>query len=97
MVESPDLMALPRDSDLKNIAAIKAEAVDPELAMLRWAAARGLMLGALFGMSPIGKGERDDLFARLLDDSRWSALEKPAKTRAVKAAPVAKTKARKRA
>jgi hypothetical protein len=36
MVESPDLMALPRDSDLKTIAAIKAEAADPELAMLRW-------------------------------------------------------------
>ena len=100
MVESPDLMALPRDSDLKNVAAIKAEAVDPELAMLRWAAARGLMLGALFGMSPIGKGERDHLFARLLDDSQWSALEKPAtpravnKSRAVKATAAAKTKAR---
>jgi AcrR family transcriptional regulator len=91
MVESPDLMALPRDSDLKNIAAIKAEAADPDLAMLRWAAARGLMLSALFGMSPIGKPERDHLFARLLDDSRWSALEKPAKPRAVKAAPAART------
>jgi AcrR family transcriptional regulator len=101
MVESPDLMALPRDSDLKNIAAIKAEAADPELAMLRWAAARGLMLGALFGMSPIGKPERDHLFARLLDDSQWSALEKPAKPRTVNkpravkvAAAAAKTKAR---
>jgi hypothetical protein len=98
MVESPDLMALPRDSDLRNIAAIKAEAVDPDLAMLRWAAARGLMLGALFGMSPIGKPERDQLFARLLDDSQWSALEKPAKPRAAKAAPSLKTgTARKRA
>ena len=95
MVESPDLMALPRESDLKTIAAIKAEAADPDLAMLRWAAARGLLLGALFGMSPIGKPERDRLFARLLDDSQWSALEKPAKPRAVKAAPAAK--ARKRA
>jgi hypothetical protein len=46
-------------------------------------------------MSPIGKPERDRLFARLLDDSQWSALEKPAKPRAVKAAPAAK--ARKRA
>jgi AcrR family transcriptional regulator len=97
MVESPDLMALPRDSEVKIIAAVKAEAADPELAMLRWAAARGLMLGALFGMSPIGKPERDHLFARLLDDSRWSALEKPVKPRAVKAAAASKTKARKRA
>jgi len=90
MVESPDLMALPRESDLKNIAAIRAEAADPDLAMLRWAAARGLLLGALFGMTPMGKAERDRLFARLLDDSQWSALEKSGKPRAVKAAPVAK-------
>jgi len=86
MVESPDMMALPRDSDLKTIAAIKAEAADPELAMLRWAAARGLLLGALFGMSPLDKRERDHLFARLLDDSQWSVLEKPSKPRAVKVA-----------
>jgi AcrR family transcriptional regulator len=98
MVESPDLMAVTRESDLKNIAAIKAEAADPELAMLRWAAARGLMLGALFGMSPIGKPERDRLFARLLDDSQWGAREKSGKPRAAKAAPAAKTGApRKRA
>ena len=90
MVENPDLMALPRDSDLKTITAIKAEAADPDLAMLRWAAARGLLLGALFGMSPISKPERDHLFARLLDDSQWGAREKPAKPRAVKATPAAK-------
>jgi AcrR family transcriptional regulator len=98
MVESPDLMALPRESDLKTIAAIKAEAADPDLAMLRWAAARGLLFGALFGMSPIGKAERSRLFARLLDDSQWSVLEKSGKPRAMKAASAAKTTtARKRA
>lgn len=85
MVESPDLMAVTRESDLKHIAAIKAEAADPDLAMLRWAAARGLLLGALFGTSPIGKPERDRLFARLLDDSQWSALEKSTKPRVAKA------------
>jgi AcrR family transcriptional regulator len=95
MVESPDLMAVTRESDLKHIAAIKAEAADPDLAMLRWAAARGLLLGALFGTSPIGKPERDRLFARLLDDSLWSALEKSAKPRAVKA-PAKAVTARKR-
>lgn len=77
IVESPDLMALPRMSELKTIAAIKAEAADPELAMLRWAAARGLLFGVLFGMCPIEKPERDDLFARLLDDSQWSGWERP--------------------
>jgi hypothetical protein len=91
-------MALPRESDLKTIAAVKAEAADPDLAMIRWAAARGLLLGALFGMSPIDKPERDRLFARLLDDRQWSALEKSVKPRAVKATPAARTTAaRKRA
>ncbi|MCP3396391.1 MULTISPECIES: TetR/AcrR family transcriptional regulator [unclassified Bradyrhizobium] len=82
MVENPDLMALPRESDVKTIAAIKAEATDPDLALLRWAAARGLLLSELFGMSPLPKAERERLFARLLDDSQWRALEKPAKPRA---------------
>ncbi|WP_234682037.1 TetR/AcrR family transcriptional regulator [Bradyrhizobium monzae] len=77
MVENPDLMAMPRASDEKTIAAIKAEAKDPDLAMLRWAAARGLLLGELFGMSPLAKAERERLFVRLLDDSQWRALEKP--------------------
>ncbi|SEM88318.1 TetR family transcriptional regulator [Bradyrhizobium sp. OK095] len=95
MVENPDLMALPRASDEKTIAAIRAEATDPDLAMLRWAAARGLLLGELFGMSPLPKVERERLFARLLDDSQWRALEKPAKRRA--AAASKSTTARKRA
>ncbi|OAF14784.1 TetR family transcriptional regulator [Bradyrhizobium centrolobii] len=99
MVENPDLMAMPRASDEKTIAAIKAEATDPDLAMLRWAAARGLLLGALFGMSPLPKAERERLFERLLDDSQWSTLEKPTRSRSVKAAaPAAKTaRPRKRA
>jgi len=62
------------------------------LALLRWAAARGLLLSSLFGMSPLGKEEHQRLFERLLDDSQWSALEKPSKSRAAKAgAPAAKT------
>lgn len=98
MVENPDLMALPRASDEKTIAAIKAEATDPDLAMLRWAAARGLLLGELFGMSPLPKAERERLFARLLDDSRWRALEKTTGSRSAKAGPSApKGTARKRA
>jgi hypothetical protein len=56
------------------------------------------MLGALFGLSPIGKPERDRLFARLLDDSLWRAFEKPPKPRVAKAPSAAKTTAaRKRA
>ncbi|MBR0970007.1 MULTISPECIES: TetR/AcrR family transcriptional regulator [Bradyrhizobium] len=92
MVENPGLMVLPRERELKRVEAIKAEAADPELALLRWAAARGLLLSSLFGMSPLGKDEHQRLFARLLDDDQWRPLEKAAKVRTAKsgAAPAAK-------
>ena len=75
MNENPELMALPRDVDAEKIAAIKAEACDPELALLRWAAARGLLLSSMFGLSPLADAERDRLFERLFDDSLWIAWE----------------------
>lgn len=87
MVEDPSLMNAPRDIDVEQIKAIKAEASDPELAMLRWAAARGLLLSSLFGLSPLSEAERDRLFERLLDDKQWTALEQPVPARAAKAAP----------
>jgi AcrR family transcriptional regulator len=96
MVENPGLMAEPRQLDAKRVAAIKAEAKDPDLALLRWAAARGLLLSGLFGMSPLSKEEHQRLFARLLDDSQWATAEKPARPRAAKVAS-ARTTARKRA
>ncbi|UPK36369.1 TetR/AcrR family transcriptional regulator [Bradyrhizobium sp. 186] len=85
MVENPGLMSLPREREMKRVEAIKAEAADPELALLRWAAARGLLLSSLLGMSPLGKDEHQRLFARLLDDDQWRPLEKPAKARIAKA------------
>jgi AcrR family transcriptional regulator len=81
MVENPGLMVLPREREMKRVEAIKAEAADPELALLRWAAARGLLLSGLFGMSPLGKDEHQRLFARLLDDDQWRPLEKPRTTK----------------
>ena len=97
MVENPSLMMLPREREMKRVEAIKAESADPDLALLRWAAARGLLLSSLFGMSPLSKDEHDRLFARLLDDGQWAGVEQPAKqlstkTRAAKsgAAPTAK-------
>jgi AcrR family transcriptional regulator len=83
MVENPRLMALPREREMERMAAIRAEATDPDLAMLRWAGAMGLLLSSLFGMSPLGKDEHQRLFARLLDDAQWTGLEQPA-TRAAK-------------
>jgi AcrR family transcriptional regulator len=81
MVENPGLMVLPREREMQRVEAIKAEAADPELALLRWAAARGLLLSGLFGMSPLGKDEHQRLFARLLDDDQWLPLEKSRTTK----------------
>ncbi len=83
-------MAMPRDVDIEKVARMKAEARDPDLALLRWAAARGLLLSSLFGLSSLSDAERDRLFERLLDDSKWTAIEqgaaKPSRTTAVRAA-----------
>ena len=93
MVENPRLMALPREREMERMAAIREEAADPDLAMLRWAGAMGLLLSALFGMSPLGKEEHQRLFARLLDDGQWSGLEQPATKRAAKSSVPSATKA----
>ncbi|MGX4774404.1 TetR/AcrR family transcriptional regulator [Bradyrhizobium guangdongense] len=80
VVENPSLMALPREREMKRMAAIREEAADPDLAMLRWAGAIGLLLSSLFGMSPLNRDEQQRLFARLLDDAQWHGLEQsPAK------------------
>ncbi|MGY4478755.1 TetR/AcrR family transcriptional regulator [Bradyrhizobium sp. USDA 3364] len=76
MNENPELMAMPRDVDIEKVARMKAEARDPDLALpLRWTAARGLLLSSLFGLSSLTDAERDRLFERLLDDSKWTAIE----------------------
>ncbi|MGL3207927.1 hypothetical protein [Bradyrhizobium sp. BR 1433] len=86
-------MAMPRDVDIKKVALMKAEASDPDLALLRWAAARGLLLSSLFGMLSLTEAERDRMFERLLDDSKWTAMEqgateaaKPSRTTAARTA-----------
>jgi len=79
VAEEPGLMSVTRASDAQKIAAIKAEADDPDLAVLRWSAARGLALTSLLGLCPLAKAERERLFERLLDDRQWSTLPKPAK------------------
>jgi AcrR family transcriptional regulator len=84
MVENPRLMALPREREMERMAAIREEAADPDLAMLRWAGAMGLLLSSLFGMSPLSKDEHGRLFARLVDDAQWASLEQPAATRTAK-------------
>ncbi|WFU25712.1 TetR/AcrR family transcriptional regulator [Bradyrhizobium sp. CB1717] len=93
MVENPSLMALPRELETKRMTAIKEEAADPDLAMLRWAGALGLLLSSLFGMSPLSKDEHQRLFTRLLDDGQWTGLEQPATKRVAKSGAASTAKA----
>ncbi len=70
----PGLLSMSQKIDAARAEAIKAEAADPDLAILRWAAARGLAITSLLGMCPVSPEERDRLFDRLMDDARWTAL-----------------------
>jgi AcrR family transcriptional regulator len=74
LAEEPDLLSITKEIDIKNVAAIKAEAADPELAILRWIAARGLLLISLLGGSPFSETERERLYDLLLDDRQWTPL-----------------------
>ncbi|MBC7576530.1 MAG: TetR/AcrR family transcriptional regulator [Tardiphaga sp.] len=76
--QDPELLIGTREIDAGKVKAIKAEAADPQLALLRWSAARGLALTAMFGLCPLSDKEREQLFHRLLDDSQWTVLAKPA-------------------
>ncbi|WP_175772566.1 TetR family transcriptional regulator [Paraburkholderia phenazinium] len=90
MVEDPALLAATRERSGAKVKHIKAEAADPDLALLRWAAARGLLFTARLGMCPLSDKERARLFERLLDESQWApcaeasaaAKKKPRATRA---------------
>jgi AcrR family transcriptional regulator len=90
LTQDPSLLSQTRAASGKTIDAVKAEAADPQLALLRWAAAQGLTLMSLFGLNPLTDQERDQLFDRLGDDQQWSALSRdrratePARTRKAK-------------
>jgi AcrR family transcriptional regulator len=94
LVEEPELLELSRETSRRHVEHIKAEAIDPELAMLRWSAAQGLLLSAMFGISPFSKTERERLFHRLMDDGKWTALAdaKATANRSSRAAPSSKKK-----
>jgi AcrR family transcriptional regulator len=92
--EDPSLLAATRKTDLEVVAAIKAEAADPDLALVRWMAARGLILSSLLGNCPLLEEERARLFERLLDDRRWSSVGRT-KTRTGRASPAREAKRRK--
>lgn len=73
VAEDPSLLGISREIDAQKLEAIKAEAADPDLATLRWMAAKGLALGTMLGLSSVSDEERDRLFDRLLDDRQWAA------------------------
>lgn len=72
LAEDPKLLSQIRDGDVDTLAAIQDEAKDPDLALLRWNAAWGLVLTALLGLSPLDERQRERLFERLLDGERWN-------------------------
>jgi len=76
LAEEPDLLSVTRANEVEKIEHIKAEAADPDLAMLRWAAARGLALSALFGLYALTEQDRERLFDRLLDNRQWAGFAK---------------------
>jgi AcrR family transcriptional regulator len=71
--EAPELMSVFRDIDVKGAEAIKAEAADPDLAMLRLFAAQGMHLTTVFGIGRLSVEDRERLFARLADSSQWTS------------------------
>lgn len=94
LVEDPELLTLSRETSRRHAELIKAEAIDPELALLRWSAAQGLLLSAMFGTSPFSEAERERLFRRLMDDGKWTALTdaKATAKKSSRAAPSSKKK-----
>jgi AcrR family transcriptional regulator len=74
LVEDPGLLSGSRELAAQNARSIEAEAADPDMALLRWTAAKGLLFGAMLGLCPFSDAERERLFARLRDDSQWPAV-----------------------
>lgn len=93
LAEEPGLLSPVREVDAAAVEAIRAEAPDPDLAVIRWLAARGLVTTAMMGICPLSDAERDRLFDRLLDDRQWAV---PPEAAAEPASTPAKRKARKK-
>lgn len=72
IAEEPGLLRQMNEITAQSVAAIKGETADPELAVLRWAAAMGILLSTLMGLNDFTAEDRARLFDRLLDSSRWN-------------------------
>jgi AcrR family transcriptional regulator len=76
LAEAPDLLSLVREKDVQRVESMKAEAADPNITLVRWAAARGLALAAILGLCPLSEEERERLFRCLQDQGYWSTVSK---------------------
>lgn len=74
-VEDPSLLAIVRDSTAGKLQQLLANAEDRDMAMIRWAAARGLVISSLVGLCPLTDTDRQHLFDCLLDEDRWQTLK----------------------
>jgi AcrR family transcriptional regulator len=70
----PGLVEQFREADVQSAEKVRAEAADPDLALLRLTAAKGLLLTSLLGVGSVSPEVRDRLFARLLDNAQWPAM-----------------------
>ncbi|MGH8779684.1 TetR/AcrR family transcriptional regulator [Paraburkholderia sp.] len=82
LVEDATLLEMIRTTDVPNIKTIEKEATDPDMALVRWAAAKGLAFNALLGLCPLSDKQRDRLFERLLDDDKWKSVASPKNSKA---------------
>jgi AcrR family transcriptional regulator len=74
LADSPELLAVARETDAQRVKDIKAQAADSQIALVRWAAAKGLALAAILGLCSLSEQERESLFDCLLDDQQWSKV-----------------------
>lgn len=95
LVEDPTLLEAVRTADAPTVKAIEKEAADPDMALLRWAAAKGLAFNALLGLCPLSDKQRDRLFERLLDDEQWKPVGASVKSAKAGAKPKAQAKTKK--
>jgi len=73
LIESPTLREELKTSDKAVMQALRDDAADPDLSMLRYFAASGIAFHALLGMSALSESVRKRLFDRLLDEKQWGA------------------------
>ncbi|NUA31281.1 TetR/AcrR family transcriptional regulator [Cupriavidus basilensis] len=94
IAENPELLSAVRQKTAEKVVRIKEEAEDPDLALLRWQAAQGMVLAKMLGLCPLAPEERDRLFDRLLDSQAWSTQPREKPKPKPKPKPVPKAKPR---